>query len=128
MGIEQRRAREFDRREREILQAALHLFRGEDWENVTVEQIAHSAEIGKGTVYKHFASKDEIYARLALDFHGAVRERAQSLPADLPVRERMRAILKLGWEAHLASQELHRVVLYCGRPEFRSSLSPGTAA
>jgi len=128
MGIEDRRAREFGRREREILHSALQLFRGEDWQNVTVEQIAHHAEIGKGTVYKHFASKDEIYARLALDFHWEVLERVRSLPADQPVCERVRAMLKIGWQAHLSSKELHRVVLYCGRPEFRSSLTPATAA
>ena len=128
MGIEERRAREFDRREREILHSALQLFRGEDWQDVTVEQIAQHAEIGKGTVYKHFASKDEIYARLALEFHRAVREQVQVLPSELPVLERVRAILKIGWEAHLGSRELHRVVLYCGRPEFRSSLTPSTAA
>jgi AcrR family transcriptional regulator len=128
MGIEERRAREFGRREREILDSALQLFRGDDWQNVTVEQIAHHAEIGKGTVYKHFASKDEIYARLALDFHGAVLKRIRALPRDLAPCDRVRAVLKIGWEAHLASQELHRVVLYCGRPEFRSGLSPATAA
>ena len=128
MGIEQRRAREFDRREREILHSALQLFRGEDWQNVTVEQIAQHAEIGKGTVYKHFASKDEIYARLALDFHGAVLGRIRELPDSLSPSERVRAVLRLGWEAHLASEELHRVVLYCGRPEFRSGLSPKTVA
>ncbi len=128
MGIEERRAREFVRRESEILQSALQLFRGNDWQNVTVEQIAQHAEIGKGTVYKHFASKDEIYARLALDFQRAVMERVHRLPADLSPAERMREVLRIAWEAHLSSPELHRVVLYCGPPEFRGSLTPATAA
>jgi AcrR family transcriptional regulator len=128
MGIEERRAREFVRREGEILHSALQLFRGEDWQNVTVEQIAQHAEIGKGTVYKHFASKDEIYARLALDFQNGVRARIRDLGDDLSPSERVRAVLRIGWQAHLSSPELHRVVLYCGRPEFRSSLTPQTAA
>src|SRR5215510_13331329 len=115
MGIEERRAREFGRRESEILVSALQLFRGEDWQNVTVEQIAHHAEIGKGTVYKHFASKDEIYARLALDFAREVLAQIRAIPAQLPASERLRRMLRIGWEAHLASRELHRVVLYCGR-------------
>jgi AcrR family transcriptional regulator len=128
MGIEERRAREFVRREGEILKSALQLFRGDDWQNVTVEQIAQHAEIGKGTVYKHFASKDEIYARLALDFQRAVVERIRRLPGDLSPAERVRAVLRIGWEAHLTSPELHRVVLYCGQSEFRSSLTPATVA
>src|SRR5690349_1481468 len=128
MGIEERRAREFGRRESEILGSALQLFRGEDWQNVTVEQIAHHAEIGKGTVYKHFPSKDEIYARLALDFHREVLESVRRIPSDWPVGERVRAVLAIGWKAHLSSRELHRVVLYCGRPEFRNALTPATVA
>jgi AcrR family transcriptional regulator len=128
MGIEERRAREFGRREGEILVSALQLFRGEDWQNVTVEQIAHHAEIGKGTVYKHFASKDEIYARLALDFAREVLAQIHAIPADLPAGERLCRMLRIGWEAHLASRELHRVVLYCGRPEFRSALTPDSRA
>src|SRR5262245_63776011 len=98
MGIEDRRAREFVRREGEILSSALQLFRGDDWQTVTVEQIAQHAEIGKGTVYKHFASKDEIYARLALDFQRGVRERVQSLPTNLSPRERVRAVPQIGWQ------------------------------
>ena len=69
----ERKIREFERREQEILSAALELFAGERWESVTVTQIAKQAGIGKGTVYKHFASKDEIYARLALDLNAVVR-------------------------------------------------------
>jgi AcrR family transcriptional regulator len=127
VGVPERRAREFDRREQEILSAALVLFRGEEWETVTVEQIAQQAEIGKGTVYKHFASKDEIYARLALDFQRAILASIERIDPKLSVTERCRAILRSAWEAHLASEELHRVLLYCSRREFRSNLSPATA-
>ncbi len=66
--MSERKAREFMRREQEILEAALELFEDEQWEKVTVAQIAQHADIGKGTVYKHFASKEEIYARLILDY------------------------------------------------------------
>jgi AcrR family transcriptional regulator len=128
MGIQERKAREFCRREREILRAALALFRGDDWETVTVEQIAQQAEIGKGTVYKHFASKDEIYARLALDFHRAVLKRVRRIDPSLPAGAQLSTLVAAGWEAHLTSRELHRVVVYCGRPGFLAALSPTTAA
>jgi len=128
MGVEDRRAREFLRREDEILGAALRLFRGEDWQAVTVEQIAHVAEIGKGTIYKHFSSKDEIYARLALQFHEEMLARIRAVDPERPADERFRAMLRIGWDAHLASQERHRVVLYCHRPDFRRALSADTAA
>ena len=44
MGIQERRQREFARREREILDAALTLFDSDDWLSVTVEQIANAAD------------------------------------------------------------------------------------
>ena len=58
------KAREFQRREDELLQAALEVSNCDDWQTVTIEQIAQKAEIGKGTVYKHFAAKGDMYARL----------------------------------------------------------------
>lgn len=128
MGIEERRAREFHRREREILAAALTLFSRDDWELVTVDQIAKQAEIGKGTIYKHFESKDEIYARLALDFNRALLQQFRQVDASLSVTERYREMTQLAWDAHLASKELHRVVLFSARSEFRQRLPAAMAA
>ncbi|MCV6589868.1 MAG: TetR/AcrR family transcriptional regulator [Marinobacterium sp.] len=65
--MSERKQREFERREMDILQAALMLLTHEHWEKITVAQIACQADIGKGTVYKHFPSKEAIYARLVLD-------------------------------------------------------------
>lgn len=65
--MSERKQREFERREAEILAAALVLLDSEQWQSVTVAQIASQAGIGKGTVYKHFTSKEEIYARLIMD-------------------------------------------------------------
>ena len=62
-----RKQREFARREQDILDAAISLFDRPDWQSVTVEQIAKKAEIGKGTVYKHFTCKEELYAQIALN-------------------------------------------------------------
>ena len=66
MGIAERKIREFKRREEEILQAAFELFKKNGIENTTLEKIAQATEIGKGTIYKHFKSKHEIYAILFL--------------------------------------------------------------
>jgi AcrR family transcriptional regulator len=62
------KAQEFRKREEEILEKALQLFieKGED--KVTVEMIADAVNIGKGTIYKHFSTKDEIYLRLMIRY------------------------------------------------------------
>lgn len=124
MSIQDRKIREFERRGQEILDAALVLFKSDDWEAVTVEQIAQQAEVGKGTIYKHFASKDEIYARLAIDFQRRTLAELHKVDAALPIPERFRQYMRCAWELHLSSKELHRVFLYCSRSEFRAGLSP----
>ena len=128
MGVQQRKEREFKRREDEILQAALVLFRQDNWQAVTVEQIAERAEIGKGTIYKHFASKDEIYARLVMDYQRQAVETLRRIDPQLDVIQRLRAIIKVTWEANLSATEYQRLVQYCSRDDFRNSLSEGTAA
>ncbi|MBM7074224.1 TetR/AcrR family transcriptional regulator [Shewanella sp. 202IG2-18] len=64
-----RKQKVFAQREHDILDAALYLLNGANWQAVTVEQIAKQAEIGKGTVYKHFSSKEEIYAHITLNHY-----------------------------------------------------------
>ncbi|MBR9989854.1 MAG: TetR/AcrR family transcriptional regulator [Gemmatimonadetes bacterium] len=122
MGIAERKEREFVRRERDILDAALELFGSADWQAVTVEQIADRAEIGKGTVYKHFASKDEIYARLASDFHGQALDRLERIDSGLPVLQRLRMIIAIFWEQHLSGHQYQHLVQYCEREDFRKCL------
>lgn len=122
-----RKEREFARREREILDIALVLFNRDDWQSVTVEQIAREAGIAKGTVYKHFDSKDEIYARLALEFYGQVLARMREVDPSLPVLDRIRSMIRAMWDCHMEQREYARVVNYCRRDDFRRCVKPETA-
>jgi len=79
MQKESRKVREFRRREQEILDTALKLFLEQGEDSVTVEMIADEVGIGKGTIYKHFKSKAEIYLRLMLDYE---RDLAELLHSD----------------------------------------------
>lgn len=84
MQKESRKIREFRRREEEILTAALRLFLEQGEDSVTVEMIADEVGIGKGTIYKHFKSKAEIYLRLMLDYERDLAEllHAQNIERD----------------------------------------------
>jgi AcrR family transcriptional regulator len=123
MGIQERRAREFARREDDILRAALALSNRDDWQTVTIEQIAQKAEIGKGTVYKHFTSKDDIYARLAVNFQGLLLKRVQAIDASWSALDRLSALVRVFWEVYRTHGEYQRVVEYCQRPDFQRALS-----
>ncbi len=49
-----------EKRKKEIALAALGLFAENGFETTSISQIARTADIGKGTVYEYFKSKDEI--------------------------------------------------------------------
>lgn len=73
------KAREFYRREEAVLQAALRLFLHNGEDKVTVEMIADEAGIGKGTIYKHFQSKNEIYLTLMIRYEEELAELFQRI-------------------------------------------------
>ncbi len=126
MTSRSRHARDFERREADILEAALQLFAGDAWQSVTIEQIAQAVDIGKGTIYKHFTSKDELFARLALDFQQALLEELQALDPSGPVLDRLRVVMETVWSAYHRHEGLQRVVEYCERADFRARVGEAT--
>ena len=54
MGIVERKAREFKRREQEILDQSFKLFQKKDPLLVSMEALAQQCEMGRGILYKHF--------------------------------------------------------------------------
>lgn len=61
MTVSARRQREQQLRRETIIEAAQKLFEQKGFEETTVEQVAALAELGKGTIYSYFKSKEEIY-------------------------------------------------------------------
>ncbi len=72
----------FRQREESILDSALLLFLEKGEEDVTVAMIADKAGIGKGTIYKHFASIYEIYLRLLLSYEEELAELFRTISLD----------------------------------------------
>ncbi|MDF1685632.1 MAG: AcrR family transcriptional regulator [Parvibaculaceae bacterium] len=128
MSVADRRLREFARRENEILQAALSLFDGDDWEHVTIDKIAAKAEIGKGTVYKHFVSKDEIYARLAIRLDQDLLAHLSEIDDTLPALSQLKAFIVHYWAQTDLDMAQRNLAQFCGREAFRNRLSIVTRA
>jgi AcrR family transcriptional regulator len=87
-------------RERILLEAA-RLFRHHGYTATTLREIADAASIKAGSIYYHFASKEEILGEV-LDkgiqaVSDAVGERIEALPANASFRDRIAA----GIEGHL---------------------------
>ena len=49
----------------QIMQAAERLFLGKRFHEVTTDEVAREAHVGKGTIYRHFKTKDELFFETA---------------------------------------------------------------
>ena len=67
MGTAERKAREKELRQQQILDAAYEVFRQVGYASATVDQIAERAELAKGTIYLYFKSKEELYFSLLVN-------------------------------------------------------------
>ena len=74
MDKAKQKVQQFKQREQAILDTALELLIEYGEDRVTVEQIAAKVDIGKGTIYKHFTSKTEIYIRLLFDYERQLKD------------------------------------------------------
>ena len=97
-----------------IMDAAMEVFGTSGLDGASVEEIAHTAGIGKGTVYLYFKSKDEIFdAILAERWPGPYLERL--LPEILASEEVLDAPLEAVFEhignGFLAAVEKNMLVL-----------------
>lgn len=75
MSVSERRVREKQHRIKDILQAAEKVFFTKGYESATMNEIAHEAELGKGTLYLYFKGKDDV--------HRAIVEKGMDILFDL---------------------------------------------
>ena len=68
-----------DDRRREILEAAIKLFRDRGFESTTVQAVAAEAGVAAGTVYLYFSSKEAILAALQEDFEAGLIDRVAEI-------------------------------------------------
>lgn len=121
-----RKEREKRMRQQEILKAARELFVSKGYRETTLEEIAHQAEFGKGTLYNYFTNKDEIFhaiidqsieetigiAREAAASKGGIREKLTSFAL-----QTIRYVKENGELLHIIYHELHRSATPENRPK-----------
>jgi AcrR family transcriptional regulator len=64
MGVKERKQRQKEEMREAILSAALKLFSGEGYDNVTMRKIADKIEYSVGTIYLYFKDRDELFYEL----------------------------------------------------------------
>lgn len=121
MGVTERRLKEREGRIRTILEAALRVFAREGLRPATMEAIATEAQLGKGTIYYYFPSKEalleELVASLAREYFRGLLEGAagQETPVEIA-----RGIVERLIAHYRRKPELFHVIhMVLGEPEPR---------
>ncbi len=90
-----------------ILKSAADLFAEKPFDAVLVDDVAAAAGVGKGSVYRQFGSKEELYAAVVIDgFVELQKQIRRALANSKSVRDRITAVVR------------HTVGFFWGRRQF----------
>lgn len=120
--VESRKQREFNSREQDILNTAITLFIERGLDKVTVSDIAKVTDIGKGTIYKHFVSKDTILARLGNDFSEDILSQLKQINIEQSCMQQMRHMLEICFNAHIEKPLMSEIFQVYQKPRFSERL------
>ncbi|WP_382305928.1 TetR/AcrR family transcriptional regulator [Herbiconiux sp. UC225_62] len=81
------------RRNRERLVAAARDLLAREGTEVSIADIAAQAGVGKGTVFRHYASKDALVAEVVCEVLEALLSRGRELASTLPPADALRAFM-----------------------------------
>ena len=66
MGIAERKEREREKRRNDIIDAAEKVFFSKGFHNSTMDDVAETAELSKGTLYLYFKSKEDLHFAISM--------------------------------------------------------------
>ena len=112
MGLLERRIKEKDSRKKQILKSARALFFKKGFNKVTVDEIARSSELGKGSIYLYFDSKEEIYAQILLnDIDNFNRQVSALLERESTASDLLTEFSDIYIDFFLSDSELFRILM-----------------
>jgi AcrR family transcriptional regulator len=109
-------------KENSILEAASRVFAQRPYHEVLIDEIASTAGIGKGTIYRYFETKDDLYFATVLhaidSLAAALEESLLQEPSASRRLERVaREIVSFFWERRYLLPFLQRDERYSGRQD-----------
>jgi len=112
MVILGRRARAKTAVRARILEAAMRHFSDRGIDAVTIDQIAASADVGKGTIYNYFRTKEDIVVAFMADFEREVQARVATLDVTgRPLQETLAEFLRMQFRMKEPHHRFVRVFL-----------------
>lgn len=96
-----------------IIETAIGLFARHGFANVTVDHIADMADIGKGTVYNYFETKEDIIVAYMVGLEPAIQAKVQKLLArkEMPLTETLIEYVRYQFELKKKHHAFVRVFL-----------------
>ena len=116
MGVVERKAREREALRRQIIEAAMQLFREESYAAVSMRKIAKRIEYSVGTLYLHYRDKDELFLAVQEEAFRQAFEYIQKIPAGLPPLERLRMLGERYIRFGLEHPDLYRLMFMMAHP------------
>lgn len=95
-----RRERRREETSQRLLDAAVRLFASRGIAGTTVEEITEAADVGKGTFFNYFPSKEHVLIALAQRQVGKIAAAASHIDPKVSIRDQIRAVvhqLAAGW-------------------------------
>lgn len=100
-----------ERKKRNIMRKAEVLFASRRFHEITLDEVALAAGIGKGTIYRYFDSKEALYNQTVvagLDELGDLLERKD--PVNAPFRDRLLAVCRVIGDFYQGRRSLFRMI------------------
>lgn len=95
-----------------ILKSAKQLFESQDYDSVTIRGVAAHAEIGLGTIYKHFPNKLSLLANAFFDdLKTQYRDAMSTVPEDKPFKAQFIHISKRFFTFYITHYSLSQAYL-----------------
>ena len=91
-------------REEAILQATCRLLGEKAYDAMTMDDVANAVGIAKASLYKHFASKEELCCAAMVQILGKVQAFLDTVPAELAPQDKVRALVRWSLERLIACE------------------------
>ena len=100
-------------KDKRILQAAEEVFSHHGYEKATLDEIIALADVGKGTVYKYFGNKEQLFYKLVADKNTPFVERLQQAVAGAEgFEEKLKAYFREMVGFYVANSTLWQIICF----------------
>ncbi len=100
-------------KDKRILQAAEQVFSRHGYEKATLDEIISLADVGKGTVYKYFGNKEQLFYKLVADKNAPFVQRLQeAVTGDYSFEKKLHRYFREMVHFYIANSTLWQIICF----------------